>query len=383
MNLIIYEIYTDVNQTVIIETVDTMSKLGLKQLGYEYINLDDGWAGGRYPNGTIYAQTPQFNESLKGLADYVHSHGFKFGLYTDRGTSTCLGKPGSFGYETNDAKTYANWGVDYVKEDSCAANQTDPLVAFAEYAKMRDALNATGRPIWFNLCGWNPWYSPMGMALANSWRTGPDDNPWQHILINMDNMAQYNLHLYAGRGGYNDPDCLYSDQSYNKITELQSRAQFSMWAVMASPMIISSDIRNISQYNLETWTNKWVIEVNQDKACKQGIRVYGDNLILSDGKTINSVNCTNIWARELIDGSRAFVFLNACNDTRDIVCDQQCFNNAGLMYGIDVHLYDLWNENKFIGNISTTIPYNVSNVEGEGGVVMYKFVPSFDQYPTM
>ena len=122
----------------------------------------------------LVANSTQFPSGIKALADAVHAAGFKFGIYTDRGTETCGGRPGSFGHEQLDASTFADMGVDFLKEDSCYAQDT-PEAAFPQYAKMRDALNATGRPIHFNLCGWHSWYAPVGAALANSWRTGGDD----------------------------------------------------------------------------------------------------------------------------------------------------------------------------------------------------------------
>eukprot|EP01084_Bolivina_argentea_P078537 142522_1 len=238
-----------INQTIMQETASKMVELGLDKLGYEYVNIDDCWAGGRYQNGTVYGQSPQFNASLKGLADFVHAQGLKFGLYSDRGTKTCAGRPGALGYEEIDAQTYADWGVDYLKEDSCNADGNQ-LVAFAEYAKMRDALLATKRPIFFSLCGWNEWYGPIGMALANSWRIGTDDGNWHNILVDIDQNAQYDLHLYSGPGGWNDPCLLVANGPQAKITPTQSRAQFSMWAVMAAPLLISSDIRSFDTYTL-------------------------------------------------------------------------------------------------------------------------------------
>lgn len=141
----------------------------------------------------LVANATQFPSGIKALADAVHAAGFKFGIYTDRGTKTCGGRPGSFGYEQLDASTFAAIGVDFLKEDSCYAADS-PDVAWPQYAKMRDALNATGRPIYFNLCGWHSWYAPVGAALGNSWRTGGDDQNWPGILSNIDiasELAQY------------------------------------------------------------------------------------------------------------------------------------------------------------------------------------------------
>jgi len=164
-------------------SIDALVALGLPELGYVYFNLDDDWAEGRYANGTLYADKTKFpSKTLKPLAEYAHSKKLKFGTYTDRGTKTCGGKPGALAHEKIDAATYASWGVDYLKEDSCNA-PADHATAFSEYAAMRDALNATGRPILFSLCGWNSWYAPMGDYLGNSWRIGPDDTNCEFSLL--------------------------------------------------------------------------------------------------------------------------------------------------------------------------------------------------------
>ena len=371
-----YAFGCNVTEDLVRQVTDKFLALGLDKLGYEYINLDDCWAGGRYSNGTVYGQSPQFNASLKPLADFVHSNNLKFGTYTDRGTQTCMKRPGSFGYEEIDAETYASWGIDYVKEDSCSAPGKDIKNAFAEYAKMRDALNKTGRSIFFSLCHGTPDYGPIGMSLGNSWRIGTDDNSWHNILVDIDTNAIYQLHRYSGRGGWNDPCLLLANGPHASITPNQSRAQFSMWAVMSSPLLISSDIRNISQYVLETYTNKLVIAVNQDEAAKQGYRVQGGNL------AVNATSTTNIWSRELIDGSRAMVFLNVGTDTVKMTCDEECFVNAGLPFGITVRAYDLWQDNKFIGNFTTSDGFIVESVP-PSEAAMFRFIPYYDDYPTL
>jgi len=273
-----YDLMGDLNEQNLKETAQAMVDLGLVKIGYEYFNLDDIWAKGRNADGTIYADSTKFpSKSLKPLADFVHSKGMKFGTYTDRGTKTCGGRPGSQGYETLDAKVYAEWGVDYVKEDSCHASG-DHDTAFKQYAAMRDGLNATGRPIYFSLCGWNSWYAPLGQTLGNSWRIGPDDTNWAGVLKNIDINAA--LSNYSGPGGWNDPCLLLAEDEHGnkRVTEMQSRAQFSMWAVMASPLLISANLRNMSATNIETYRNTEVIAVNQDPLGKQGIRMAGGPL---------------------------------------------------------------------------------------------------------
>lgn len=148
---------------------------------------------------------------------------------------------------------------------------------------MRDALNKTGRPIFFSLCGWNNWYAPVGMSLGNSWRIGPDDTNWGGVLKNIDINAD--LAQYAGPGGWNDP-CLLLAETYAgqlRMTQLQTRAQFNMWAIMASPLLISANIRNMSAMNMETYKNAEVIAVNQDALAQQGFRVAGGPLSSGGG----------------------------------------------------------------------------------------------------
>jgi alpha-galactosidase len=250
------------NETNIMATADAMVRNGLDKLGYVYVNLDDCWAQGRFSNGTVYPDSSKFPGGMKALANYIHSKGLKFGVYTDRGTETCGKRPGSQDFEEIDAQTYAKWGVDYVKEDSCyALGGHGP--AFMQYSKMRDALNSTGRPIYFSLCGASPWYAPIGYSLGNSWRIGHDDYDWEGILENIDINA--GLAVYAGPGGWNDADLL-GGTTYTgnlRITEIQQRTQFSMWAVMSSPLLLSSNVRNMSAFTLETYSNKEVIAVNQ------------------------------------------------------------------------------------------------------------------------
>ena len=273
-----YDFGCNLNQAELEATVRAMDDYGLIELGYKYFNLDDCWSGGRHPNGSIFAAQPQFpTGTLKPLADYAHRFGLRFGTYTCRGNLTCAGRPGSLGHERLDAQTWASWGVDLLKEDSCYADGDwqDHGTALQQYRTMRDALNETGRAIYFALCGWFPWYAPYGAPIANSWRTGLDNSNWAAVLSNIDTNA--NLAQYAGPGGYNDP-CLLISRSASGAplaTELQSRAQFSMWAILAAPLLISGNVRNMSAFTLATYSNAEVIAVNQDSLGKQGTRLVG------------------------------------------------------------------------------------------------------------
>ncbi|CAK9109712.1 unnamed protein product [Durusdinium trenchii] len=319
------------NESTLRRIADRLVESGLKDLGYQYLNLDDCWAKSRRGDGTLVADEAKFPDgTLKPLADYVHSKGLLLGTYTDRGEQTCAGRPGAARHEELDAKTYAAWGIDYLKEDSCNASG-DHLTAFMEYGKMRDALNATGRPVLFSLCGWKSWYAPMGSTLGNSWRIGPDDNNWQGVLQNIDIMN--GLETYAGPGGWNDPCLLLSKKTTGEaiMTELQTRAQFSMWAVLAAPLLISGSVLNMSAETLATYSNKEVIQVSQDPLGRQGRRVLGGPVAEGTG---------NVFARPLADGSFALVFLNSGKEELNVTCGKECFGTLGLSAPLAAR--DLW-----------------------------------------
>eukprot|EP00698_Gefionella_okellyi_P021063 TRINITY_DN6714_c0_g1_i1.p1 TRINITY_DN6714_c0_g1~~TRINITY_DN6714_c0_g1_i1.p1 ORF type:complete len:541 (-),score=92.99 TRINITY_DN6714_c0_g1_i1:227-1828(-) len=316
-----YDVQMNPTQEVIEQTVQALKSTGLYDLGFRYVNLDDGMVSGRNAQGELQSNPAQFPTGMKGLADYIHQNGMLFGVYTDRGPLTCGGRPAAQGHERQDANTYAQWGVDYVKEDSCNA-PSDHQQAFYQYSLMRDALNATGRSIFFSLCGWEDWYAPVGHDLGNSWRTGPDDTNWAGVLKNIDIMAP--LWPFAGPGGWNDPCLLLGRDSkgVEAVTDLQGRAQFSMWAIMASPMLLSQNVRNLSDYQLETYRNKEVIEIGQDPLGRSGQRLVGGQLSSGSGSdtpvTLQSCNAgdtTQQWQWNVT--SQGFV---------TNVNDKQCIN---------------------------------------------------------
>mmetsp|Transcript_11199 Transcript_11199/g.28718 ORF Transcript_11199/g.28718 Transcript_11199/m.28718 type:complete len:497 (-) Transcript_11199:255-1745(-) len=263
----------NVNEEDVRAAADLVVDLGLKDLGYTYINVDDCWHGERLANGTITHDAAKFPSGIKALADYVHSKGLLFGIYSDAGQKTCAGRPGSWGYETNDANTYAEWGVDLLKYDNCYCTGDCPGVK-EKYPVMREALNATGRPIFFSMCEWGvedpaTWARPI----ANSWRTTPDITPsWPSIV----NISKENNRwaAYAGPGGWNDPDMLEVGVAANKygpgLTPTQERTHFVLWALMKAPLLIGADLRNISQHALDLLSNKDIIAVNQDPLGVQG-----------------------------------------------------------------------------------------------------------------
>eukprot|EP01113_Clastostelium_recurvatum_P034661 TRINITY_DN472_c0_g1_i2.p1 TRINITY_DN472_c0_g1~~TRINITY_DN472_c0_g1_i2.p1 ORF type:complete len:582 (-),score=120.82 TRINITY_DN472_c0_g1_i2:118-1863(-) len=254
-----------INESIIRQTADAIVATGLAQAGYVYVNLDDCWQTARDATGRIIADPVAFPSGIAALASYVHSKGLKFGLYSDAGERTCDGRPGSLGHEKMDAQTYAEWQVDYLKYDNCYDDGTPPE---KRYPPMRDALNATGRHIFFSMCEWgvdNPasWAGEVG----NSWRTTADisDN-WNSMISNLG----INSRLYpsAGPGGWNDPDML--EVGNGGMTTTEYEAHFSLWAISKAPLIIGCDVTKMSNDTFRILTNKEVIAVNQDKLGVQG-----------------------------------------------------------------------------------------------------------------
>jgi len=283
-------------------------------------------------NGDLQADPKGFPNGFRPVADYLHSVGLKFGVYTDRGTQTCGGRAAAFGHEAQDAAWYAKNGFDYVKEDSCNAVQ-DHSTAYHEYSLMRDGLNATGAPIVFSLCGWEKWYAPVGAALGNLWRTGPDDTNWAGVLTNLDIISP--LAPFAGPGGWNDPCLLLGHDSTGRpaVTDVQGRAQFSMWAIVAAPMLLSQDILNWTAYQVETYTNAEVIAVGQDELGKPGYRLVGGPLSPGgDGNTPLTVGaCAGTTSQQWKYNSPAASFLTN-------VASNQCINVDDC--GNDLILFD-------------------------------------------
>jgi len=290
----------------------------------------------------------------------------KFGIYTDRGTKTCAGRPGSFGFEKKDADTYASWGVDYLKEDSCNAAD-DHNTAFQEYGTMRDALNATGREIYFSLCGWNSWYAPPGWSLGNSWRIAGDCNTWPNVLNAIDTNVP--LAQYARPGGWNDPDMLLGSDSAAAahLSQAQSRTMFSLWSVMTAPLLIGSNIRGLNAWDLQTYSNAEVIAVNQDSDGKQGVRLAGNNLQGSGSSTYN------VWGKKLHDGSAALLFLNNAGQAADVTCDANCFTTLGFKSSDNLQVRDLWSHTNM--GVVPASGYTAKNVGANGGSVTLKFTP--------
>lgn len=291
----------DVSEKLIEEVADALVATGMRDAGYVYVNVDDCWQGARDAGGFIEPDASRFPNGMKALASYVHARGLKFGLYSDAGTQTCAKRPGSRGFEQNDARRYASWDVDYLKYDWC---YTDGVAPQSAYGAMRDALVKTGRPIVFAICEWGKsqpwtWAAPVG----NLWRTTGDigicwekkacKSEWTTGVTNILDL-QVGLEDYAGPGHWNDPDML---QVGNGLTDTEDRTHFSLWALLSAPLLAGNDVRTMSAATRETLTNRDVIAVDQDPLGVQGHKVRDDG-------------AEEVWAKPLTGGAMAVILLN-------------------------------------------------------------------------
>ena len=232
----------NVSESLMKEAADAMVRTGMRDAGYQYVVIEDCWQVSRDANGNIVADPQRFPVGIKALSDYVHSQGLKFGIYSDAGTGTCENRPGSRGYEFQDARQYAAWGVEYLKYDWCNHSTQD---AAASYSIMRDALAKSGRPIVFSLCEWGvtkPWL--WAKDVGNLWRTTQDIfDKWDGQTPSGDPVgvlqildSQDGLESYAGPGHWNDPDML--EVGNGGMTTTEYRSHFSLWCLLAAPVIL-------------------------------------------------------------------------------------------------------------------------------------------------
>ena len=263
---------------------------GLAAKGYTFSNVDEGWLLGRAANGTIVEDLNKFPSGMRALGAYIKSLGLEFGLYTCRGTCQCgtdkYQGPGSHGHEREDVLWIAAAGATWLKVDSCCGSQVH-AEAFADYAKFRDALNATGVPIYFNLCGWESWYSPPdpainftgGSSLGNSWRISGDGSSYSAITATMNVLAEVAV-FAGGPGGTNDADNILGPHgTVGVVTEAQARAQFLLWALAPSQLILGEDLTQASAEFIETVGNEEMLAINWDAPFKgPARRVAGGDL---------------------------------------------------------------------------------------------------------
>lgn len=316
-------------------TADQLVSTGMRDAGYVYVNIDDTWQGKRDASGAIHGNE-KFPD-MKALADYVHSKGLKIGIYSSPGAQTCARYEGSYGHEAQDAKTYAEWGIDFLKYDLCSfglqmgevrkAHPEDPQAAnklmLAAYKKMGDALRATGRPILYSLCQYGldePWkWGPT--VGAQMWRTTDDINDtWSRMFII--GQSQADLAPFAGPGHWNDPDMLEVGNGGMKTEEY--RQHMTLWAMLASPLLAGNDLTKMTADDKAILMNRDVIAIDQDALGKQATRLYqtGD---------------MGVWSRPLTGGRVAVALVTSSWGERQIQFD---FAKVGFPNGANVR--DVW-----------------------------------------
>jgi alpha-galactosidase len=350
----------NVTEKTIRDAADALVSSGMQKAGYEYVVIDDCWQIGRDSLGFITADAKKFPSGIKALADYIHSRGLKFGIYSCAGRMTCQNRPGSRGHEFQDALTYAKWGVDFLKLDWCNSDGQD---AKESYSLMRDALYAAGRPIVLSLCEWGlskPW--EWAGNVGHLWRTTGDiRNNWNipdakqgkcwgggvEIILDM----QEGLETYAGPGHWNDPDML--EVGNHELTEGENRAHFSLWCMLAAPLMAGNDLNHMDEAIAAILTNKEVIAIDQDALGRQGFKIkdYGE---------------FEVYYKPLQNGDIALCFFNRYNDTIKVDWDFRTMSGAFWKQNkrLTLHptidrseikpdagydLYDLWKK-KIIGN---------------------------------
>ncbi len=324
----------NISEALIRSVADTFVTSGMRAAGYQYVNIDDCWMNGRDSNGHLMWNAAKFPSGIPALAAYVHGKGLKFGIYESANTETCVGiyggispavAVGSLGHEAADAATFASWGVDFLKHDLCKGDRNS-------FAKMRDGLRATGRPIVYSInpgngsndiCPPNTCAFPL-TTIANMWRISIDiTSTWSSVLSLIDQDAP--LYSYAGPGHWNDPDMLEIGKG---LAAGEDRVHFSMWSILAAPLIAGNDVRSMSSTTLDILTNTDVIAIDQDPLGAQGrlIATLAMNL--------------QVWSKVLSGASsQAVVLLNRTGSSASMTVP---WSAIGLPPG-NATVRDLWN----------------------------------------
>lgn len=354
----------NVSEDLVRGMADAMVKSGMKDAGYQYVVIDDCWQVSRDAHGNIVADAQRFPNGIKPVADYVHSLGLKFGIYSDAGALTCQKRPAGLGHEYQDALMYAAWGVDYLKYDWC--NTLPGQDARSSYANIRQALDASGRAVMLSICEWGsakPWLWGAEVG-GNLWRTTGDIqdrwagkkewNPGNCCSYGMLDIADENepLYSYAGPGHWNDPDML--EVGNGGMTTTEYRSHFSLWALMAAPLIAGNDLRNMTPEIHDILTNKEVIAIDQDPLGLQGRRIWKDRDF-------------EVWSKQLQDGDRAVILLNRGSSGHEITVN---WEQLGYPGHLSAAVRDLWAHKdlaKFTGQFSAMVASH--------GVVMVRVIP--------
>jgi alpha-galactosidase len=345
----------EISDPIVRAQADAMVASGLRDAGYIYINIDDTWEGERDAKGFIHPNS-KFPD-MKALADYVHGKGLKLGIYSSPGPKTCAKYEGSYGHEEQDAQTYAEWGIDYLKYDLCSLRdlmKQAPSPEAAEkimldaYTTMRNALRKTGRSIVFSLCQYGDgavwkWGSSVG---GNLWRTTGDISDRYSRMAEI-GFGQAGLSKYAGPGHWNDPDMLEVGNGGMKPDEY--RTHMSLWALLAAPLLAGNDLTKMTPETIGLLSNRDVIAIDQDPAGMQGDRVSAEGPM-------------EVWARPLADGSKAVGLFNRHQLPLDVRVD---FRQLGFSSRVQVR--DVWS-----GSSLGTIEGEYHSVVPPHGVILLR-----------
>lgn len=316
-----------ISERLYMQMADVMVKEGWKDAGYEYVCIDDCWPSHkRDAKGRLQADPDRFPGGIKKLADYVHSKGLKLGIYADVGETTCARYPGSLGYYETDAQTFADWDVDLLKFDGCYLDWT--LIGEA-YINMSKALNKTGKSILYS-CEWPlyewPYNKPNYTAIretCNHWRNFDDVyDSWSSIKSILDWTADHQDIIVpsAGPGGWNDPDMLVIGNF--GLSHDQQESQMALWAIMAAPLLMSNDLRDICPRSKALLQNKHIIAISQDPLGKQGLRTAKfDSFEVWERPLSEKRMAIAVLNKQEIGGPRGF-FLAASHGWK--ICDPKC-----------------------------------------------------------
>lgn len=333
----------DINEQVLREMADAMVASGMAKSGYKYLMIDDGWQGGRDKKNNIIPDPKKFPSGIKALADYVHSNGMKLGIYSDAAPLTCAGYTASLNFEEQDAKTFAAWGVDYLKYDYCGA-PSDAQTAQVRYRAMAEALRKSGREIVFSVCEWGerrPWTWASGLG-AQLWRTTHDvrdkwaKRPAEKWGMGLMDILDENAELYefARPGSWNDPDMLIvglygskgpsGDGGGSGCSDIEYQSNMSLWSIMAAPLIATNDVRSMNAETKRILMNEEVIAIDQDELGIQGKRIVNNGV-------------WNVFIKPLFNGDTAVAILNRSDIARPYNIE---WNELGLNGGHAAR--DLW-----------------------------------------
>lgn len=327
----------EINEEKIKAIADAMVRSGMRDAGYTYLVLDDAWmASERDQDGRLVADPEKFQSGMKAIGDYIHSKGLKYGIYQDRGRMTCQQLPGSFGHERIDMETFAEWGVDYIKLDSCFA-ESNGRMSLADYALYRKCVQATGRPMVLSISDFgNAAWAWSGKESAQLWRTSNDIYPWMDSVYACAETATgdraihpaFNgLGQFAGPGHWNDPDMLHVGNLKHIDDErrnIADRAHFSLWCILAAPLMAGNDLRTMSERVRNVLTASELIAVNQDRRGIQGYKVFDEG-----GR--------EVYNKPLADGTTAVLLLNKGRENSDITVPWQRIGLSGAQ-----PVRDLW-----------------------------------------